>query len=445
MTSRPRPQASEGTVPEAYQPVAWLDLDPGQPEFSTAGQLSLVQIRAPILGPSFTHTSAEPTHSVCVIKAHALGALSPNEDPEYFLRCAADLMRYYDKHVTVATCGLVINCPGWVVGAALEVTSQLITIIQPSDIVRIGIANPAFETCISEAASAIPLHILSSPSKASSVAVRTSAELRVMQYMAYFHQRPTETGHLKWSATPIDKSRPWRLSLGRKRTELLGVYCMGEQPSPEFLEVVLGGALVAVCAISGEAEKARALFCLKYTRGLPFWDQSQLNRWSGIDPSNSRMLGLAWIQEIDLQNQVLNLQTPLPMKTLEEFAQKGAKGDPNLVLVYGGLDTPGWAYLESHHIQAQLRRDDSKKPRTGLQSGEDLSLPPGSMTDIEGETEEEEPEVTRAPWVKKVKRGDMVGQRWRVRRDIGRSRQERAGFEGTRTKTAMRTAKTAKA
>jgi polynucleotide 5'-hydroxyl-kinase GRC3/NOL9 len=37
--------------------VAFLDLDPGQPEFAPMGQVYLARVRSPFFGPPFTHPS----------------------------------------------------------------------------------------------------------------------------------------------------------------------------------------------------------------------------------------------------------------------------------------------------------------------------------------------------------------------------------------------------
>jgi len=437
MTYPPAPQVFETADCAKCQPVAWLDLDPGQPEFSPAGQLSLVHVRTPILGPSFSHTSAEDTPAVRIVRAHALGALSPNENPEYFMRCAVELLVYYDTHLSTCSSGLIINCPGWVVGAAFEVMAQLIKKILPSDIVCMSAADSPFAIAIRLAAGSIPMRLLLPALRGSSAGGRTSAELRVMQYMAYFHQRPPD-GHLRWCSTLIDRAPPWRLSFGKSKNDLLGVHFMGEHPHPQFLETVLVGALVAVCIIDSDSEHAEAKSCVNYSFGIPFWSQADPHEWRGLNPENSRMLGLAFVQEIDLQNKSISLQTPLSAQIRKSFASRTTAEISKLVLVYGGFDTPGWAYLESQYVRMHSDSELNSSREALSRLGEDLSLPFGVVMDGLEDTEVDEPALFASPWVKKVRRGDVAAQRWRIRRDIGRSKQERAAFEGKRRRTTIR-------
>ena len=50
----------------------YLDLDPGQPEFGPPGQLSLVEVSAPILGPPFTHPASTHSASYRIIRSHTI-------------------------------------------------------------------------------------------------------------------------------------------------------------------------------------------------------------------------------------------------------------------------------------------------------------------------------------------------------------------------------------
>src|SRR5438067_1068363 len=58
LTTKSTPAASGSDV-ETASPVRvyWLDLAPGEPEYSPHGQMSLVAVDEPSLGPPFTHSN----------------------------------------------------------------------------------------------------------------------------------------------------------------------------------------------------------------------------------------------------------------------------------------------------------------------------------------------------------------------------------------------------
>lgn len=113
--------------------VCYLDLDPGQPEFSPPGQVSLVQIKAPIMGPPFTHAYPHTSGSFRIIRAHALTATSPKEDPQHCIMCAKDLMQQYIGLLRdFPLCPLIVNTAGWIQGEGLDLLCHLIKQLEPS-------------------------------------------------------------------------------------------------------------------------------------------------------------------------------------------------------------------------------------------------------------------------------------------------------------------------
>lgn len=87
----------------------YLDLDPGQPEFGPPGQLALVEVTAPVLGPPFTHAASTRSTAYRMIRSHTIAATSFKDDPEHYIACAVDLVNRAAKDVPV-----VVNSCGWV-------------------------------------------------------------------------------------------------------------------------------------------------------------------------------------------------------------------------------------------------------------------------------------------------------------------------------------------
>jgi len=426
--------------------VAILDLDPGQPEYSSQGQLSLIHLQEPNFGPPFTHPI--PGNQSRIIRAHTIGAITPSMDPTLYINCALDLFIYYRNLLTmVPDCPLVINTPGWILGTGLEILMELITKFRPTDVVYMSQDGPQeVVESLREAAKATP--VLTLPSQASEYTTRTPAHLRTMQAMSYFHLKSENRKELTWDGRPLTSIPPWEIKYSGEGAGILGIMCYGEQPPPPLLLEAINGSLVAVvvvddmAAIPGwEAENQDAtneespdlepstieppiqrmqtpLIVRTPKENLPYFNP--LNTIS-LSPTHSHCLGLALVRGIDIPRQRLQVLTPISPKAIQEINEEGK----TIVLVSGKFDTPGWAYIEEL-VQKDVAEKESRK---GNVEG-------GGEADLEGLDEEildggrdlkGKSELgigsQDAPWVEKLKgsQGRGIGARvWRVRRDLGR-------------------------
>ena len=249
--SSPDPQTSTAARTDG---VAFLDLDPGQPEFSPPGELSLVHLRYCNFGPPFTHPSIAADNGNRVIRAHHIGVLSPKHDPEYYIRCATDLLdRYEDLLVRFSSCPLVVNCAGWIQGTGLEVLLDLIKFRRLSDIVYTSTHGPreVVESLAEAAANVrIPLHFLSS--QGSAIATKTAADLRTMQTLSYFHLEGPEAGDLRWDSNPISEQAPLVVHWSGDNQALFAVMVLSNELDPETITIVLNGCTVGVVVIEDD-------------------------------------------------------------------------------------------------------------------------------------------------------------------------------------------------
>lgn len=94
---------------ENFLQVAYLNLDPGQTEFTSPGCLSLHLLSRPLLGPSFTHI-IEP------VKSFFLGSLSPGDNPYLYLDLCNQLYNFYLQNFLTLSIPLIINTAGWIEG-----------------------------------------------------------------------------------------------------------------------------------------------------------------------------------------------------------------------------------------------------------------------------------------------------------------------------------------
>ena len=153
---------STGGAAPAFSPVvAWCDVDCGQPELTPPGLASLSHVSRPLLasgGPSARATGAGGAGAVRrqPARAHFLGALSPASDPERACAVAACLLGWHWQHGGVESGGgeaqckgkrarswppLVVNSPGWVRGAGLDLLRAALAAARPTHVVRLSTGN----------------------------------------------------------------------------------------------------------------------------------------------------------------------------------------------------------------------------------------------------------------------------------------------------------------
>lgn len=148
----------EGNTRKTFQSsVYFLDLDPGQPEFSVPGTISLYHC-PPHHSPQFS--SAAFGESMTPLRSHWIGETSPKEDPSHYLSCMHDLVQTCRRHQCEtrasyehasaehqdddddmehdATSTLLVNTPGWMKGTGLDLLCATIeTLSRTLDTVRV--------------------------------------------------------------------------------------------------------------------------------------------------------------------------------------------------------------------------------------------------------------------------------------------------------------------
>jgi polynucleotide 5'-hydroxyl-kinase GRC3/NOL9 len=438
--------------------VALLDLDPGQPEYSPPGQLSLVYIVEPNFGPPFSHPIPDARSKV--IRSHSIGAVSPSLDPSLYVACVADLFAHYSKLLsTNPNCPLVINTPGWVLGTGLEILIEIITKIRPSEIIYMSQDGPVEVVgSLRDAARSTP--VLTLPSQIGEYVTRTAAHLRTMQTMSYLHLEPNRKGGMAWNGLPLTSIPPWEIRYSGENPGMLGIMCYGEQPPPRLLADTINGSLVAVVVVdnmaaipgwpSGREEDpefpfqtseiitktddieiravdrdslqpqriVRPLIVHTPEEEIPYFNPANA---ISLDPRYSHSIGLALIRGINVTSHRLQLLTPIATNAIEEINEAGK----SIVLVSGKLDTPGWAYIEEL-IQKTALDKAMRKNGGALIEIDDAE---SSENDADEGTDANEDRslgdrFQNAPWIDKLEgsQGRGVGARvWRVRRDLGKN------------------------
>lgn len=368
--------------PNTNKSCFWLDLDPGQPEFSCPGQVSLCQLREPIFGPPFTHPFAHPAIATRLVRSHTLAAISPKDDTDHLLACALDLYDHYSRlQAQHPGAPLIVNCSGWVLGSALAVLYSLIqrlplndlVLMQPMDLEAVQYLNSALSPNAT---------LWSIPVRVRPPQTRTSAEFRAMQAMSYLHSiKPTDSLS-SWDPNPLSAMRPWQVSYAGSTSGTSAILCYHEPVPSGMYSTVLDGQTVAVVQIESDAAFASHLHptTSAFTQSaatepnhsthapntfadlvqhdertnIPFIPSTPSGLLPPLDPRHSHCLGTALIRGIDTANHEFHLLTPIPASIL-----RAASRDTKIVLVRGKFDSPDWAFLEDvYYKRSTTHRED---------------------------------------------------------------------------------------
>jgi len=421
----------DGVQSQGYDTVGFLDLDPGQPEFSPPGELSLLKLKMYNLGPPFTHPTACSDNET--IKAHHFGYLSPKDNTHYYYQCALDLYSHYRR---TATSPLIINCSGWVQGSGLEVLTDLVHGLCLTGIIYLSTTGPqevlgALEGAASR--SNVPLHQLTS--QLSELPTRTAADQRMMSTLSYFHMHGVEGGNIRWNAYPLTNMAPLVVPYEGPKQAILAIMVLGDEQNPEFYDSLLEGCVVGIAVIQqdpvvfgrsskGSDDKMTAmegqilpkqghLFqafeqdglqtpesgpILRTASGIPYL-RAQGHSVHPLPPASSYSLGQAIVRGVDTTTKTFHLLTPIPSETFRSLHQQNCK----ILLVRGRLDTPIWAYTE------RLALGKGRRLRRERETGEKEVYGPGDLDKW----------AEKQPWASIVEGGrSRSGKARRIRRDI---------------------------
>ncbi|KAI1112383.1 hypothetical protein F5Y14DRAFT_271477 [Nemania sp. NC0429] len=434
--------------------VIVLDLDPGQPEYCSAGQIALVLVSKPVLSPSFCRPLDAP--DVRTIRSHALASLSPASDPELYIEMALDLITHYRN--AFGSYPLVINTPGWIQGTGLDLLVSLVTELRPSEVIYMSQTGPA-DAVEALGGACNATRFLTLPSQPTQSSLRSAIHLRSMQTMSYFHAepiaQPANGNDFRWFQKPLTAITPWQVHFRGASRAIFGVMCYDFQTQPDLVADAINGTILAVVEIesvkafrdiengenmrnsaedgpvpgspmeldSSENNQANSppLSPLQQSiitltaEGIPFIDTSH---GLTLDPRYSRSLGLVLVRGIDVANGDLHLLSPITTSQIEEVRARGGQ----IVLVSGKFDPPSWAYTEDLYYQSADDGGDGQEGIDPESPAEGTEVDPGNMRRDGASFSPQN--AGSVPWIEVLTRNQKRGagsKVWRVRRDLGRT------------------------
>lgn len=298
--------------------VAYLDADPGQPEFSPAGIVSLSLLTEPILGPPFTHTA------VSHVRRHSIGHSSPREDPSYYIAAVADLIATHaTNHADVP---LLINTCGWTKGIGLEVLQDILARSSLSDLVFLGVGASSIREIMPPHLPSAPVVFHEVPSTPVTNTRFSPRDLRMLHTMSYFHHQPT-TGDWDFR-TPLTGFAPWVVPYTGSERGIEGINLLGDAIAPDEIATAVEGTIVAIVL----ADPRQQIPLPTETASIP--------TLAGRMPL-LQCEGLAVIRAIDAAKGEVHLLTPVAGEVMQRWEMEGVK----IVLVRGSLELPVWEML----------------------------------------------------------------------------------------------------
>ncbi|OAT03785.1 protein grc3, variant 4 [Blastomyces gilchristii SLH14081] len=398
------PPPLEGNLQHDQHGVAFLDLDPGQPELSPMGQIYLAHLRTPLLGPPFSHPTIDSQSNGCIVRSHYIGASSPKDDPDHYITATMDLMsRYHELLQSYPQLPLIINYPGWIFGLGLEIAISLVSSLGLTDVVYMSDKGPAeVVEPLTAAALEAGISVTILPSQPTDFVTRSSAQLRSMQMLSYFHSNQYQGSDRTWTDTPLCRTRPVTVKYSGASQGIFGIMVTGSRHDPDMLRDLLDGAVVGVVAIENlnaissvndedawncDSLDDRSDKSIGASRFDPDGDvqmdpdvpgnenQSPSSPLSSshashnddqhpsitrtarenlpclfvgsgactpLDPNLSHCLGQAIIRSVNPETQTLDIYTPIPLSKIRETLEQGNR----LILVRGQVDNPNWAISE---------------------------------------------------------------------------------------------------
>ncbi|KNE67111.1 hypothetical protein AMAG_12186 [Allomyces macrogynus ATCC 38327] len=121
-----------------FSQVAFLDMDPGQAEFTEPGVLGLTVVDFPVLGPGYLYRPARP-----LLAEQFLGAVTPQACPDIYLQHVRTLVAAYRAYAAEAwakerrVVPLVVNTLGWVRGFGLELLKEAMAEVAPTHVLHL--------------------------------------------------------------------------------------------------------------------------------------------------------------------------------------------------------------------------------------------------------------------------------------------------------------------
>ncbi|CAI4034908.1 hypothetical protein SMKI_12G0440 [Saccharomyces mikatae IFO 1815] len=285
----------------SQEELLYLDLDPGQPEYSLPDSVSLNKVfSSPIvLGQHFCQDSNFQT-----LLQFYVGSSSPQDEPSSYLNYTDKLIDYLEEQAFFGTS--LLNLPGWIKGFGMHILNHIIRKYKPTHLLFLETANSkrhldeltipqSFCTSLRDAyvpeVVRIPAHNLS---RALSSRFHAS-QLRTFRILALFHK----VTQCDYDFAPLLKSAPLQISYGESKDGIQGIQFPVEfqNLNPEDIRSALEGTVVGIHIHSIE-------------HPLDVKNLDTFPILQSYTPSLKKFITLGLIHSVNTSQQIMNIYVP---------------------------------------------------------------------------------------------------------------------------------------
>lgn len=218
----------DGSTTTCQDDIWYLDLDPGQPEYSEPECISLTEIR-----PNHNPVSLGQhlgQHNFKFLKQLYYGATSPQENPSLYLNQIDDLIEFFENKRFVGTS--LLNLPGWIKGFGMNIVNHVIRQYKPTHIILIDSTRLEDELLIPQSFSnslqdSYKPNVFNVSSISSNSTISNSftnkivpakfhaAQIRTLKMLLTFHRTISSNSlYLNYKFAPLLESLPIQVSIG---------------------------------------------------------------------------------------------------------------------------------------------------------------------------------------------------------------------------------------
>ncbi|AMD21893.1 HFR038Wp [Eremothecium sinecaudum] len=323
--------------------VNYLDLDPGQPEYSSPESISWNKITSSSL--SLGQHMAQGMKET--VKEIYLGSSSPQSWPETYLKATKAILQSWDSENLMGT--TVLNLPGWIKGFGVKIMNSVIKDFKPTHLILLKHKNRQiskelkvpdnFETV--QRGTYQP-HIIDVPAFHENIVPGRlqqdpryhASNIRHFKLLAYFHKQ----SRFSYNPFPLLKAPPLQIAFGSQG--IRGFQFLHDY-SDRFHQDDLAGALEG-CIVS--------IYCTQ---------EPPLVEYNGIFPMHKtsifsaemNFIALGLIHSIDCSQKFMNIY--IPEHKIDEL--KSTRG--HFILVRGNTELPV-NELYPYSVLGSSKKDD---------------------------------------------------------------------------------------
>ncbi|KAK6202966.1 uncharacterized protein RJT21DRAFT_82830 [Scheffersomyces amazonensis] len=388
--------------------ISYLDLDPGQPEYSKPYSLSLTRIENTNFGTKFASSTVSDS-----CKEHYFGYTSPVHNPGQYISIIRSLFNYYEKNNKQMGDHLIINTPGWIKGYGREILIELSTLIEPDYLLILSSSLDPNSRDNIELAAGLKFKKPMFLEGVYQTSRYSPVQLRILNKLIYFHQRK----NLEFEfAYHILKESPLRISyqtinspdefIGVNAITVLGLDVISDS-NYEDVPLMLESSIVGIYLVDHEYFYSHSHLLYKSSAhdNLPLYlSNANYNKMVAYDAWDKFVfMGLTMIHSINRFQNYFSVYLPEKLSMdIKEHLGQGFK----MLLVKGEGEIASPEILNPYIISKKTKQLArlSKKRRSGIASSDES--------------------VISIPYVS-FEAKNKVGGVWRIRRNVQRRSHQR--------------------